>query len=182
MQLINIFILVGTRDLRTLWSPSISLNSIYFEETLCFKQLHIVNVASRGAISEMHAASKEGFFIHNIVHKANPAMHSVWQLNFDVHWCISAWKGNVKLAMQKNVTCEMKANMREGLPLKLVNNHGISHPQRKVIPCKCKWQTAVIENELNVRDKGHITSPFTYDDLSLNNSHHEAHNKRDPKF
>jgi hypothetical protein len=34
-----IYILVGTRDLRTLWSPPVSLNRIYFEEALCFKQL-----------------------------------------------------------------------------------------------------------------------------------------------
>jgi hypothetical protein len=25
----------------------------------------------------MHGASKEGFFIHNIAHKANPAMHNI---------------------------------------------------------------------------------------------------------
>jgi hypothetical protein len=42
--------LVGTHDLWTLWSPSVSLNHIYFEEALCFKQLHVVNVAFRGAI------------------------------------------------------------------------------------------------------------------------------------
>jgi hypothetical protein len=29
-----------------------------------------------------------------------------------------------------------------------------------LLPCKCKWQTVVIGNELNARDKGHITSPF----------------------
>ncbi len=70
----------------------------------------------------------------------------------------------------------MKANMREGLPLRLVNSNGISQPQRKLLPCKCKWQTAVIGNELNARDKGHITSPFSCDDLNLNDSHHEASN------
>jgi hypothetical protein len=32
--------LVGTCDLRTLWSPLVSLNCIYFEETFCFKQLN----------------------------------------------------------------------------------------------------------------------------------------------
>jgi hypothetical protein len=80
--------------------------------------------------------------------------------------------------MQKNVICEMKANMREGLPLRLVNSHGISQPQRKLAPCKCKWQTVVIGNELNARDKGHITDPFAYDDLSLNDSHHEALNNQ----
>jgi len=87
-------------------------------------------------------------------------------------------KGNVKLAMRKNVICEMKANMRKGLPLRLVNSHGINQPQRKLLPCKCKWQTAVIRNELNARDKGHITGPFAYDDLSLNDSHHETLNNQ----
>jgi hypothetical protein len=29
-----------------------------------------------------------------------------------------------------------------------------------LLPYKCKWQTVVIENELNVRDKGHITGPL----------------------
>jgi uncharacterized integral membrane protein len=42
--------LEGTRDLRTLWSPPVSLNHIYFKETFCFKQLHVVIVASHGAI------------------------------------------------------------------------------------------------------------------------------------
>jgi hypothetical protein len=37
---IYINLLVGTHDLQTLWSPSISLNRIYFEETFCFKQPH----------------------------------------------------------------------------------------------------------------------------------------------
>ncbi len=72
----------------------------------------------------------------------------------------------------------MKANMRKGLPLRLVNSHGISQPQRKLLPCKCKWQIAVIGNELHVRDKGHITDPFACDDLSLNDSHHEASNNQ----
>ncbi len=70
----------------------------------------------------------------------------------------------------------MKANMREGLPLRLVNSHGISHPQRKLLPYKCKWQTAIIGNELNARDKGHITRPFSCDDLNLNDSHREVSN------
>ncbi len=80
--------------------------------------------------------------------------------------------------MQKNVICEMKANMKEGLPLRLVNRHGISHAQRKLFPCKCKWQIIVIENELNVRDKGHITSPFAYDDLNFNDLHREVSNNQ----
>ncbi len=78
--------------------------------------------------------------------------------------------------MRKNIIYEMKANMKEGLPLRLVNSHGISQLQRKLLPCKCKWQTAVIGNELNVRDKGHITGPFACDDLSFNDSHHETSN------
>ncbi len=126
----------------------------------------------------MHAISKEGFFVHNIAHKANSAMHIVWQLNFDIRWCLGAWKGNVKLAMWKNIICEMKANMRKGLPLRLVNSHGISQVQRKLLPYKCKWQTAVIGNEFNARDKGHITGPFACDDLSLNDSHREASNNQ----
>jgi hypothetical protein len=72
----------------------------------------------------------------------------------------------------------MKANMKEGLPLRLVNSQGISQPQRKLLPYKCKWQTIVIRNELNARDKGHIIDPFACDDLSLNNSHHEASNNQ----
>ncbi len=72
----------------------------------------------------------------------------------------------------------MKANMRKGLPLRLVNSHGISQLQRKLFPCKCKWQTVVIGNELNARDKGHITNPFAYDDLSLNDLHREASNNQ----
>ncbi len=72
----------------------------------------------------------------------------------------------------------MKANMREGLPLRLVNSHGISQPQRKLLPYKCKWQIDVIENELNARDKGHITGPFACDDLSFNDSHCEASNNQ----
>ncbi len=72
----------------------------------------------------------------------------------------------------------MKSNMREGMPLKLVNSHGISQPQRKLLPCKCKWQTAIIGNELNVRDKGHIIDPFSCGDLNLNDSHHEASNNQ----
>ncbi len=72
----------------------------------------------------------------------------------------------------------MKANMREGLPLRLVNSHGISWPQGKLLPCKCKWQTTIIKNELNAWDKSHITSPFAYDDLSFNDSHHEASNNQ----
>jgi hypothetical protein len=36
-----------------------------------------------------------------------------------------------QLDMRKNVICEMKANMKEGLPLRLVNSHGISQTQRK---------------------------------------------------
>ncbi len=78
--------------------------------------------------------------------------------------------------MQKNIICEMKANMKEGLPLKLINSHGINQSQRKLLPCKCKWQTAVIGNELNARDKGHITGPFACDDLNLNNLHREMSN------
>ncbi len=74
----GVLTLMGTHDLRTLWNPPVSLNRIYFEEAFCFKQLHVMNVAFRRAILDMHAASKEGFFIHNIAHKANPAMHSVW--------------------------------------------------------------------------------------------------------
>jgi hypothetical protein len=50
--------------------------------------------------------------------------------------------------------------MRKDFPLRLVNSHGISQPQRKLFPCKCKWQTVVIGNELNSWDKGHITDPF----------------------
>jgi hypothetical protein len=42
--------LVGTCDLWTLWNPPVSLNHIYFKEAFCFKQLHVVNVASRRAI------------------------------------------------------------------------------------------------------------------------------------
>ncbi len=126
----------------------------------------------------MHATSKEGFFIHNIAHKANPAMHSVWQLNFDVRWCLGTWKGNIKLAMWKNVIYKMKANMKEGLPLKLVNSHGINQPQRKLLACKCKWQIVVIRNELNAQNKGHIIGPFAYDDLSFNDSHREASNNQ----
>ncbi len=80
--------------------------------------------------------------------------------------------------MRKNVICEMKANMREGLPLRLVNSHGISQLQRKLLPCKCKWQTVIVENELNARDKGHITGPFACDDLHLNDSHREASNNQ----
>ncbi len=72
----------------------------------------------------------------------------------------------------------MKANMREGLPLRLVNSHDISQPQRKLFPYKCKWQTVVIRNELNARDKGHITDPFACDDLSFNNLHHETSNNQ----
>ncbi len=72
----------------------------------------------------------------------------------------------------------MKTNMREGLPLRLVNSHGISEPQRKLLPCKCKWRTAIIENEFNARDIGHITGPFACDDLNLNNSHREASNNQ----
>ncbi len=68
--------------------------------------------------------------------------------------------------------------MRKGLPLRLVNSHGISQLQKKLLPCKCKWQTVVIENELKARDKGHITRPFACDDLSLNNSHREASNNQ----
>ncbi len=80
--------------------------------------------------------------------------------------------------MRKNIISEMKANMREGLPLRLVNSHGISQPQRKLLPCKCKWQTAVIGNELNARDKGHITDPFSCDDLNFNDLHREASNNQ----
>ncbi len=65
-----------------------SLNRIYFEKAFYFKHLHVMNVASHGTIYDMHAASKEGFFVHNITHKANLAMHSVWQLNFYVRWCL----------------------------------------------------------------------------------------------
>jgi hypothetical protein len=126
----------------------------------------------------MHAASKEGFFVHNIAHKANLAMHSVWQLNFDVCSALVRDKGNVKLAIRKNVICEMKANMRNGLRMRLVNSHGKSQPQRKLLPCKCKWQTVVIRNELNAWDKDHITGPFACDDLSLNGSHPEALNNQ----
>jgi len=63
LRLVIIELLVGTCDLWTLWSPLVSLNRIYFEEAFCFKQLHVVNVASRGAIYEMHAAANEGFFV-----------------------------------------------------------------------------------------------------------------------
>jgi hypothetical protein len=80
--------------------------------------------------------------------------------------------------MQKNVICEMKVNMRKGLPLRLVNSYGISEPQRKLLPCKCKWQTVVIKNEFNAWDKGHITGPFACDDLNLNDSHREASNNQ----
>jgi hypothetical protein len=80
--------------------------------------------------------------------------------------------------MRKNIVYEMKANMKEGLPLRLVNSHGISQPQRKLLPCKCKWQTDVIGNELNARDKGRIAGPFAYDDLNLNNSHCEVSNNQ----
>jgi hypothetical protein len=47
-----------------------------------------------------------------------------------------------------------------------------------LFPYKCKWQTVVIGNELNARDKGHITGPFAYDDLNLNDSHCEASNNQ----
>ncbi len=70
----------------------------------------------------------------------------------------------------------MKANMKKSLPLRLINSHGINQPQKKLLPCKCKWQTIVIENEINAWVKGHITGPFAYDDLSLNNLHREASN------
>ncbi len=72
----------------------------------------------------------------------------------------------------------MKANTREGLPLKLVDSHGINQSQRKLLPCKCKWQTDVVKNELNAWDKGHITGPFAYDDFNLNDSHREASNNQ----
>jgi hypothetical protein len=72
----------------------------------------------------------------------------------------------------------MKASMKEGLPLRLVDSHGISQSQRKLLPYKCKWQTAVIGNELNTRDKGHITSPFACDYLNLNESHCETSNNQ----
>jgi hypothetical protein len=72
----------------------------------------------------------------------------------------------------------MKANMREGLPLRLVNSHGISQLQRKLLPCKCKWQTHVVGNELNAWDKGHITGPIACDDLSFNDSHREVSNNQ----
>jgi hypothetical protein len=83
-----------------------------------------------------------------------------------------------KLAMQKNVICEMKANMRKGLPLRLINSHGISQLQRKLLPCKYKWQTTVIGNELNAWDKCHITGPFACDDFNFNDSHSEASNNQ----
>jgi hypothetical protein len=47
-----------------------------------------------------------------------------------------------------------------------------------LLPCKFKWQTTYIENELNVRDKGHIIGPFAYDDVSLNDSHRETSNNQ----
>jgi hypothetical protein len=72
----------------------------------------------------------------------------------------------------------MTANMREGPPLRLVNIHGISQLQRKLLPCKCKCQTDVIKNELNAQDKGHITGPFACDDFNLNDSHREASNNQ----
>ncbi len=68
--------------------------------------------------------------------------------------------------------------MKEGLPLRLVNSHGISQPQRKLLPCKCKWQAVVIGNEFNAWDKGHITSPFSCDDFNLNDSHREESNNQ----
>ncbi len=70
----------------------------------------------------------------------------------------------------------MKANMKEGLPLRLIHSHGISELQRKLLPCKCKWRIVVIENEFNAQDKGHITGPFACDDLSFNDSHREMSN------
>jgi hypothetical protein len=72
----------------------------------------------------------------------------------------------------------MKTNMKEGLPLRFVNSHSISQLQRKLFPCKCKWQTIVIENELNARNKGHIIGPFACDDFSLNDSHREVSNNQ----
>ncbi|KAH8973018.1 hypothetical protein BDL97_01G023100 [Sphagnum fallax] len=45
--------------------------------TLSFSRSHLGDAAT----------SKEGFFVHNIAHKANPTMQNVWQLNFDVRWC-----------------------------------------------------------------------------------------------
>jgi hypothetical protein len=36
----------------------------------------------------------------------------------------------------------------------------------------------IIGNELNARDKGHITGPFACDDLNLNDSHYEASNNQ----
>jgi hypothetical protein len=47
-----------------------------------------------------------------------------------------------------------------------------------LLPYKCKWQTIVIGNELNARDKGHINEPFACDDLNLNDSHREASNNQ----
>jgi hypothetical protein len=34
----GVLTLVGTRDLRTLWSPSVSLNCTYFKKTFCLKK------------------------------------------------------------------------------------------------------------------------------------------------
>jgi hypothetical protein len=68
--------------------------------------------------------------------------------------------------------------MRKGLPLRLVHSHGISQLQRKLLLYKCKWQTVDIGNELNVRDKGHITGSFACDDLSFNDSHCEVLNNQ----
>jgi len=84
--------------------------------------------------------------------------------------------------MRKNVICEMKANMKKGLPLRLVNSHGISQSQRKLFPCKCKWKIVVIGNELNARDKGHIIDPFACYDLSFNDSHCETWNNQAHPF
>ncbi len=72
----------------------------------------------------------------------------------------------------------MKANVKESLPMRLVNSHGISQSQRKLLPYKRKWQTTIIRNELNAQDKGHITGPFAYDDLNLNDSHFEMSNNQ----
>jgi hypothetical protein len=52
--------------------------------------------------------------------------------------------------------------------------------QRKLLPCKCKWQTSIIGNELNAQKKGHITDPFACDDLNLNDSHREVLNQVRP--
>jgi hypothetical protein len=54
----------------------------------------------------------------------------------------------------------MKANMKNGLPLRLVNSHGISQPQRKLLPCKCKWQTIVIEMNLMRGIKATLPTPL----------------------